>query len=433
MGKGIKFGSAVCVIAAAFSACGDGEIIQSGVDEEVGLQQVLHNRVSVDDALRACLNDSLGCKLDMENAPVSEKPASSASENVEETSSATAVVTSSASTVTSNGSTADDPIIIVPVYGSSTSGENPAVTSSSGTSYGMKTVSGRCTVSPSSAEKKKGQVTYTFTQVGTTPTLETLDWLIPDDATVSSTIEGLTKTVTVTYANAGTPTAVTVVANKGLPSEGKVVTCAAPKIVGPAVTGCSCKPTLKSSSNDVKNGTVSYEWAVSGCSSIDAEGESAGPFTYSWSGTGVSGSADKVTGTYTAMGNYAATVAVTNADGTSGEFTCSEKAPVNDASWTFKCSPLNSAEFDGEEMQVKANSCYAFTYPSKDYPANLQIGTWSGVSGATISARDCNGNEIKGNVGSGSHSAMGVGYQPGKACTVYFYPSADMNLQIKVW
>lgn len=431
MSKGIKFVLAASV-AASFWACGDGEIIQSGVDEEVGLQQVLHNRVLVDDALRACLADSSGCKKDMENAPVTEVPSSDSADNEE--------AKSSASTPSTGGNednpTIDDPPIILP----ENSGSSGVASSSSQGSTAVKGVRGRCFVSPADPEKKK-EVTYSFQQVGSAPTLESLEWTIPEDAeVVTSSIEGLTMEVVVKYAKVGKPSTVSVVPNKGLESQGASVGCGIPTVKGPAVTGCSCKPTLKSSSNDVKNGAVSYEWSVSGCSSVDAEGESAGPFTYSWSGTGVSGSAEKVTGSYTTMGKYSATVAVTNADGVSGEFVCSEKAEVfmdGESSCNSKNSIVlttDGTDNNKAEMDLIANKCYAYTFAKRNYAASMQIGNWSG-STAYINVTGCDGSELE-NVeilGNGQFVAVPGGFTGSNSCTAFIQPKSNVKLQINNW
>lgn len=229
MDKRLKAFLGLAFAAGTFYACGDGDIIKSDENEEVGLQQVLHNKVDVNDALLACLADSLGCKLEMEGAPEIEIPESSSSEEAPVASSSSVAGQTPVSSASD-----DEPIIIVPTLSSSS---GAGAIQSSQSSLGMKKVAGNCKISNSSPEKIKDKVTYTFGQIGKTPTLETLDWNIPEDASLETTIEGLTMAVTVTYATAGAKTPVTVVANKGLDSEGSVIKCAAPNVVGPAVPG----------------------------------------------------------------------------------------------------------------------------------------------------------------------------------------------------
>lgn len=59
--------------ALAFWACADGEVITADASEEVALQQVLHNRVTVEEAIASC-NGNEACVAEMTDAPAADAP-----------------------------------------------------------------------------------------------------------------------------------------------------------------------------------------------------------------------------------------------------------------------------------------------------------------------------------------------------------------------
>lgn len=125
----------------------------------------------------------------------------------------------------------------------------------------------------------------------------------------------------ITYTDAGTATA-TLTLDKGSNTEVSLA-CTPLTVRGSEIKDCSCGvPELLSESNDVAVGEVKYEWAISGCTSEDAE-----PLTYRWE-DGSSGAT--FTKFFTSAGSYNPTVKVTNTDGVERLVTC-EGGKVVDA------------------------------------------------------------------------------------------------------
>lgn len=239
----------------------------------------------------------------------------------------------------------------------------------------------------------------------------------------------------VVYANKGNYTASVKLTNGEVE---QTVECTSVEIIGPEVTGCTCgEPVLKSSSNKISGSqsTVQYEWTVSGCSSVDGAGNEETKFTYSWSGDGISGNTEVGTGNFTKMGLYSAKVTVTNSDGQKKDVTCENKATVDDASWTFKCTPINSTERPSNSMYSQAESCHYMDinsdgrFVAENKTSNIVTFTYRDCSG-NISTKQLQTSESQlGDDGGGYWNKIGERFH----CTVYYYFSAAGEFGLAVW
>jgi len=170
----IALGSLAVCSALAFWACADGEVITADASEEVALQQVLHNRVTVDDAVNACAADSLGCKLAMENPSEAKAPdAGNNGEGAPENSDSASSTTDGGSTLPgTGGSTGGSTAGGTTPSGGTTGGDTPTVTSSasqggttpavtSSASQGGTTPASSAAVTPKSSASTGGSSTST--------------------------------------------------------------------------------------------------------------------------------------------------------------------------------------------------------------------------------------------------------------------------------
>lgn len=441
---------ATAALVCVFCACGDGAVDARGgeddmallnygppfVDGDTGNMWTLRSQAIKDcEAEESCKNAMDRADGDIEDF----RESSFSIDSVLEESSSSAKPRSSTASVVRLSSVAQ--VISEVTASSSGAAENLSAASSSVTAVqsNTSTVPVIRSCSPNRTSIVKGNSVEWVYETNGTPAA-TYQWTFPGAAVEISDEAN----PTVVYPRTGTFSArvLTDGATKDLNCVQKVT------VVGPEVTGCYCEPpVLKSANNDMRsNSPVRYEWTVKGCSSVDGLGKEETNFSYAWSGQGITGNTEVGSGSFTEMGLYSAAVTATNSDGKSMTVTCSEKAPVDDATWTFRCSPMNSTVLDvpggdnnNVQINAKANTCYSYQmdkctrqpqYTNQIF--NLQVASWNGAS--TMHYLDCDGNEGSAGTGNGSFAAMNMNYYSGKACTIYFYTEGNVdNLQIHMW
>ena len=450
--KRVLWNVALITTVTMFCACGEGSIDGFNGDDDMAL---LNYGQFNPDGMKGLVNTAMAqceedpqCKEAMEKAkdvpPPADSTASSSSVTGDSTNTGSSSSTTPASSPASGSSSS-----ATPASSSATS------TSSSSTAPRKDVVATKFVGTCSATSVVKGNpTTWKFVPTKTCITAdfcsldpESYEWTFTDgDKTTSTDAEP-----SVVYASKGSYTASVKLTNGDVV---QTITCTPVTITGPEVTGCTCgEPQLKSASNKVSNSqpTVQYEWAVSGCSSKDGKGNEETSFTYSWSGNGVSGNTETGTGSFTKMGFYSASVTVTNSDGNSKVLTCDKEAPVDDASWTFKCSPINSTLLTTEQtgtddagnpksdnnkaqFNAVANDCYSYPMDksTRNYGAGMHVADWNGST--NMHYIDCKGNEGKVQTTNGSFIDINMNYDHQKECKVYFYLEDSLNdFQIQMW
>lgn len=96
--------------ALAFWACADGEVITADASEEVALQQVLHNRVTVEEAIASC-NGNEACVAEMTDAPAADAPDSPKDEGAPDNAESSASADNGSSLPGTNPGADNDPVI----------------------------------------------------------------------------------------------------------------------------------------------------------------------------------------------------------------------------------------------------------------------------------------------------------------------------------
>lgn len=141
-----------------------------------------------------------------------------------------------------------------------------------------------------------------------------------------------------------------VVLNKGLDTE-IAVFCPSVYVAKDPVKNCSCEgPTLLSSTNNVAEGSVVYQWRVTGC-----ESPYSLPLTYDWSSGFTADPTDPsvVTKTFTMAGWATPRVVIENTDGNIDYATCREAT-----AYSATCGPNKSEITQGETVVWS----YLFSY-----------------------------------------------------------------------
>lgn len=141
-----------------------------------------------------------------------------------------------------------------------------------------------------------------------------------------------------------------VVLNKGLDTE-IAVSCPSVYVAKDPVGNCSCEgPTLLSSTNNVAEGSVVYQWRVTGC-----ESPYSLPLTYDWSSGFTADPTDSsvVTKTFTMAGWATPSVVIENTDGNIDHPTCREAT-----AYSATCGPNKSEITQGETVVWS----YMFSY-----------------------------------------------------------------------
>ena len=453
--KRTLWGAALAAAACMFFACGEGSIDGFSGDDDMAL---LNYGQFNPDGMKGLVNTAMAqceedpkCKEAMENAKDAPAPADTAAGSSSATdSSGTSASSSSAAPGSSTAS----------ISSSSTTPASSATatssTSSSSSAPRKEVVATKFVGTCSATSVVKGSpTTWKFVPTKTCITEafcsldpESYEWTFEGgDPETSTDAEP-----SVVYTEAKQYTAKVRLKNGDVDT---TITCTPVTITGPEVTGCTCgEPQLISASNKVSDSqpTVQYKWTVSGCSSKDGKGNEETNFTYSWSGSGVSGNTETGTGSFTKMGFYSASVTVTNSDGNKKDVACEKEAPVDDASWTFKCSPINSTLLTTEQtgtddaghpksdnnkaqFNAVANDCYSYPMDksTRNYGAGMHVADWNGST--NMHYIDCKGNEGKVQTTNGSFIDINMNYDPQqKECKVYFYLEDSLNdFQIQMW
>ncbi len=424
--KRVFWSVAAVTFVVAFWACGDGAVDARGGEDDMALLNYGPPFVEGDtgnmwtlrsQAIKDCEADG-DCKAAMDRA-------SGDIENLQEESSSTAADTEESS---SSAKPRSSSAVVVRLSSiaqvisdvTSSSSESSGPESSTGSTIQSSAVIGGVTVKyclPEPTTVIKGEpVTWRFRTNGDAPSSYKWNFTGGDIETSED------ETPVVTFSSAGSY-APTVAIN----GDTKTTTCTAVKVTGHPITGCSCTgPTLKSTSNDLEdNSPVEYQWTVEGCTA--GEGDE---LTYTWNGTGISGTGATVTASYTEIGSYTASATVSNADGMTANVSCTNKATVENGGWNFKCSSLNSSSVNMDVDNfgnVNPGSCMEL---NKTNSNTLQFGSWWCDGGPmTVHLRDCNGEEKV-----FSHSCNGfVSVQTGGPCKVYFYADKTFTFKMQAW
>ena len=460
--KRVLWSIALGAVMFMFYACGEGAIEVTNSEDNLALLNYGEFNPDgmqglVSEAMAECEADPR-CKQAMENSEDIPRPANVTSSSSADSSKAPADSSNTPADSTLSSSEAAPASSQEAAESSSTAQPESAATSSEtvvSSSSQSKTITptqfiGSC---KASSGVKGFPITWSFEPI-TYCTLasncslvpETYEWTFQGGDIETSTDEK----PQVVYASAGTYSASVTVKNGEVTS---TFTCESATVVGPDITGCTCgAPTYSPASADIKDAaTVTASWEISGCTSVDGLGNEQ-ELTYSWSGTGVTGNGTSGTGAFTEMGDYTATVTVSNDDGKSAKVTCSATVIDNTP---FRCNADNSTLLNTEGGEnnkavfpevwysawnnnariAEANKCYSYPMHKStrtDEKIWLQLGSWKGVT--TMYYADCNGNKGKTENGAYSFKGVDVGYTAGKQCNLYFYlASTNEEFQIMMW
>ncbi len=356
--------SVLSVAAAAFWACGDGDVITKGGDDELALLNYGppfaegdegNMKTLLNQAMTDCAADE-ACAAKMEGAEY--VPPESSAEGGEggDGGNGGEAPTSSPSGPVSNGSGPVSSPSVTPT-GSSGSGSNTTPASSAVVSDGS-TPDGSCAPSPTSV-RKGNPVTWTFTVAplssGSTAkqimdynemvNAATCEWTLTGSSEGTASQPCKTKTVTATYTTPNSYSAT-------LKIRDKVINCGSVRVNGDPIEGCSCKPT--SETVDVAK-DASASWNVS-CKSAVTK--------YSWSGATGTGA----TGTMSLSGVKAETPLTPKVTVSTGEtdstITCTSPAVIDSDHPKYEISEMNGKMPvpAGENTLMVSVGSYSFFY-----------------------------------------------------------------------
>ncbi len=365
MNKKILIGLSVLGVSAAFWACGDGEVITKGGDDELALLNYgppfaegdegnMHTLVN--QAMADCSADE-ACAAKMEGSTY--EPPESSAEGGEGGEGGGETPTSSPSGPVSNGS---GPVVntssaSVTPTGSSASGGDTPPASSAVISDGTKP-DGSCAPSPTSV-RKGNPVTWTFTKASLPAgasvqqvmdynnmvNAATCEWTMTGSTEGTASAPCKTNTATATYTKADSYSATLKIGDK-------TINCGSVRVNGDPIEGCSCKPT--SETVDVAK-DASASWNVS-CKSAVTK--------YSWSGATGTGA----TGTMSLSGVKAETpltpkVTVSTAE-TDSTITCTSPAVIDSDHPKYEISEMNGKMPvpAGENTLMVSVGSYSFFY-----------------------------------------------------------------------
>ena len=433
------FGMVAISFAVLFWACGDGSIDPLAGDDELALLNYGEFNPEgmkglVNEAMAKCEEDP-ACKQAMDNSKDITPPAGSDSSTAADSSAKDSSATSSsaAGNSSANGST-------VSSSGTGTSSSSQSQTGSSSSASVITSSSkieptsfkGTCAPTPAAVIKGNG-TSWSYTNFSNVCSNkyncflepETYEWSFEGAETETSTEATPSNIV---YATVGTYAPKLKVKNGDVDT---LLTCTAVEVQGPEITDCECSgPTYSPASGDLKDGNpVTATWTVSGCKSVDGKGVEETEFTYTWSGTGVTGSSTTGTGTYTELGIYTASVEVSKY-GKTTKVEC-PKASIYMNGWNFRCSDSNlKKSLTVTERSCNGSTCYETddsgdllpndcVKVSKGKTGTFVFGSWWCDGGPfTAHIRDCSGNEqvIE-------HDCSGWVQIPTitEACDIYFY------------
>lgn len=329
--------SVLSVAAAAFWACGDGDVITKGGDDELALLNYGPPFAEGDEGnMKTLLNQAMAdcaadeaCAAKMEGAEY--VPPESSAEGGEGgeggDTPATGSSSSKAGPVINSSAASTTPV------GSSASGGNNPPPSSTAAATDPNDLSGSCKASVQSI-KEGGSVTWSFTVgtlagAGVTELLDyqnrvkaaTCNWTVAGGTVTAGNVAGTCggdgKTVTATYAEIGDY-------KTSIKLGEKTIDCGTVAVAGPDVTGCECA--VDEANPDVKGGDVTVTWTVSGCKA----GSDTPNGDWKWAWTGATGSTASATATVSKKGDTkTASVKVTSAKNASMNVPCPTVKAVN--------------------------------------------------------------------------------------------------------
>lgn len=340
MNKKILLGFVAAGTAGAFWACGDGDINEFLMDDEVVMTAVRGNPQEVDNYVERAVKTACQDAADPTTCKASLTPGASVG-----TEDSTSIVATSSSATpgfnnkTSSGSnntpdTGSSPGTSLSIVTGTSSSSNPTGGPQGGTSQGPQagassssvkiqqgsTVTwGTCAPTVSAVEKGK-TVDWKFTTNNTefNPQLamnSTFDWTFAGGNPGTKSVVGIDgiNVKGITYAASGTYAPSVNITQK----DGKTgsVTCSPVEVTGAAVTGCKCTPTVTQVDIAVN---AEAGWNVTGCVSADG----ATTFTYAWSEPFSALNTASIAASVGAKGEYTPTVKVKNADNGLMEVTC---------------------------------------------------------------------------------------------------------------
>ncbi len=316
------------LVGGAFVACGSGDVSKPTSEDEMlvyGNDSSVY-ATKIDDAMKACLADSVCASKLNGTSSVAESSSSSSAEIVEPGSSPATASSSSAAPLPASSST----LINFSSASVPTSSATVGVSSSSIVSDG--TVNGTCAPVPATIEK--GAATkWTFTvdpNLGMNVVLKSssvpYSWTMPNSEELSAEGTGL-KNTSATYKNSGDFSATLVV-------DGNTVQCSPLHVNGAKITGCECS--ADASTVDVASGSATAKWTITGCTT------DATITGYTW--TGATGSEASATATLSTKGEtIAPTVTVKNDDNTEVSVTCPAVKATDSSAPEYEITEQNKA------------------------------------------------------------------------------------------
>ncbi|MBR5411574.1 MAG: hypothetical protein IK114_00825 [Fibrobacter sp.] len=384
--------SLVAIAAASFWACGEGNINQMTVDDQI-LEQ--NNDADLEalkkEALDSCLADDV-CKLQYAayfanpngDTPPDETPSSNSNSGSNPG--------QSSSSIKNN-----NPFDIQPDVSSSSIARNDDLPPVEQSSSSVKVITGlgMCEPVTTPIDKVKGSTKWKFTpnlDAGYKPVAfanAKFAWNFGAGATPATDATPSTSAA-VSYANSGTATAsLTVTMSDG---NAETIQCEPLQVNGDPITGCKCAPEGVTGSVDYTT-TPDVTWSVTGCTSAST------PLSYNWEGAD---GAESYTHSFTAAtASYAPKLKVGNADNTVIDVTCSAVKVTEGAEYTIKDNT------DAGKISLPGAGTYnvviAFACQNKTFFCNGVGGPVGGsVNGtpmksdwyttASLSAEDCTGS-----------------------------------------
>lgn len=331
MNKKILAGISVLGVAAAFWACGDGDVIVRGGDDELALLNYGppfaegdegNMKTLVNQAVAECMADTTpgGCAAKMEGA-VDVIPPDSTGENGD-----TPASSGSGSTNHNQGPVVNTSSASVTPTGSSGSGSNTTPASSASTATDANDINGDC-VASSTKISKGGSITWSVNpaKLNTTNVSELMDY------------QSRVKNTTCTWSIAGAAQAAVtgkcgdqVASTYAKPGDYKTTvkigdkekTCPVVTVEGAPISGCEC--TADNISPDVASGAQTVTWTVDPTTCTTT----AKIASYTW--TGATGTSNKATAQVKEKGDVVKpTVRVKTDEFSYVDVTCEEAQAIN--------------------------------------------------------------------------------------------------------